>query len=230
MSKKKKRTIILLSSSILAILVIIGCVVLAYLTHKDEVINILTVGDVKIALHESEYPGNGDSDVNNMLPNIEVKKNPNVENTGMTSAYVFLKVSVPVEKITEVAFDGTKGEKKAQEVFYLKTNTTPQETLENSFYNDNWIELTDKESGTDYQDTVRTYIFGYKKALEHSEQTDVLFDKVQLKNIIENEILRDSKLHIDVQAIGIQADYLEKDYPKENLSTEELSEIYDYIK
>ena len=86
MSKKKKRTIILLSSSILAILVIIGCIVLAYLTHKDEVINILTVGDVKIALHESEYPGNGDSDVNNMLPNIEVKKNPNVENTGMTSA------------------------------------------------------------------------------------------------------------------------------------------------
>lgn len=218
MSKKKKRTIILLSSSILAILVIIGCIVLAYLTHKDEVINILTVGDVKIALHESEYPGNGDSDVNNMLPNIEVKKNPNVENTGMTSAYVFLKVSVPVEKITEVAFDGTKGEKKAQE------------TLKNSFYNDNWIELTDKESGTDYQDTVRTYIFGYKKALEHSEQTDVLFDKVQLKNIIENEILRDSKLHIDVQAIGIQADYLEKDYPKENLSTEKLSEIYDYIK
>lgn len=230
MSKKKKRTIILLSSSILAILVIIGCIVLAYLTHKDEVINILTVGDVKIALHESEYPGNGDSDVNNMLPNIEVKKNPKVENTGMTSAYVFLKVSVPVEKITEVAFDGTNGEKKAQEVFYLKTNATSQETLENSFYNDNWIELTDKESGTDYQDIVCTYIFGYKKALEHNEQTDVLFDKVQLKNIIENEILRDSKLHIDVQAIGIQADYLEKDYPKENLSTEELSEIYDYIK
>lgn len=230
MSKKKKKTVILLSSFILAILVVIGCLVLAYLTHKDEVINTLTVGNVKIALHESEYPGNGDSDVNNMLPNIEVKKNPNVENTGMTSAYIFLKVSVPVEEITEVAFDGTKGDKKAQEVFYLKTNDTAQTTLENSFYRDNWIELTDKESGTDYKDTARTYVFGYKKSLEHNEQTDVLFDKVQLKNIIENEIFRDSKLNIDIQAIGIQADYLEKDYPKENLSSKELSEIYGYIK
>lgn len=231
MKKKKKKTIIILSSVVLAALIIIGCGVLAYLTHKDEVVNTITVGKVSIALHESSYPGNADSNVNNMVPNIEVEKNPNVENTGTTSAYVFLRVSVPVEEITEVSFDGTKGDKKPQEIFYLKTNSTSQTNLTNSFYTDNWIELTDEESGKDYKaGTVRTYIFGYKRALESGEQTDVLFDKVQLKNVIENELSHDSDLHIDIKALGIQSDNLGDNLPKENLTAEQLKEIYQNLK
>lgn len=232
MKNKKKKTIIILSSVALAVLVVIGCGVLAYFTHKDEVINTITVGKVSIALHEDNYPGNANSDVNNLLPNVEIEKNPNVENTGKTSAYVFLKVSVPVEEITEVAFDGSiTSNKKAQEIFYLKTNAASQTALSNSFYTDNWIEIIDEESGTDYKaGTVRTYIFGYKKALSSEEKTDVLFDKVQLKNIIENELLSGSELHIDIKALGIQAEYLDEDFPKENLTADQLKKIYQYLK
>lgn len=226
---KKKKTIIILSAFVLVVLVLISCGVLAYLTNKDEVVNTITVGKVSIALYEDKYPGNANSEVNNMLPYTEIDKNPKVENTGTTSAYVFLKVSVPVEEITEVSADGTKGDKKAQEIFYLKTDTGAD--LTNSFYTDNWIELDNEESGKDYKvGTVRTYIFGYKKVLSVGEQTGVLFDKVQLKNIIENEILSGSDLHIDIQALGIQSEYLGNDFPTENLTDENLKEIYQYLK
>lgn len=228
---KKKKTIIILLAAVLSVFALISYGVLAFFMHKDEVVNTITVGKVSIALYEDKYPGNANSDVNNMLPYTEIDKNPKVENTGTTSAYVFLKVSVPVEEITEVSADGTKGDKKAQEIFYLKTDKTLQTTLINSFYTDNWIELNDEESGTDYKaGTVRTYIFGYKKALSVGKQTDVLFDKVQLKNFIENEILSGSDLHIDIQALGIQSEYLGKDFPTENLTDAQLTEIYQCLK
>lgn len=228
--KNKKKTIIILSSAAAVVLIVIGCLVLAYLTQKDEVVNVFTVGDVKIALYEDKYPGNADSSVNNMLPYTEINKNPTIENTGTNSVYVFLEIAVPVENITEVSFDGTTSEKKPQEIFYLKTNDKLQTDLENSF-NDGWVELRTEESGTEYKaGTVKTYVFAYNKVLSSGQATTALFDKIQLKNIIENEILSDSDLHIDVKALGIQSDHLEEDFPEEGLKEEQLTKIYAYLK
>ena len=215
---------------------------LAYLTDTESHPNTFTVGDVKADLIEPGYDTT-DEDENdipdkyeNMLPNQMLPKDPAVTNSGDNDAVIFLKVTVPVKNVTAVAFDGTKGDKKAQEIFYLKNAADKQNTLANSFNTTNWTELTAKESGTDMKGSTRTYVFGYKKVLKPGETTDNLFDKIQLKNIAENEITAGTAQTVDVEAYAIQASQLMTGgdtafVPGSTVQADDLSKIYDiYVK
>lgn len=101
------------------------------------------------------------------------------------------------------------------ELFYMKKSGTEKNVEENAFNisgsnaNDKnfWIELTDLEEGTDYQSDTRTYVFGYSVYLAPGEETETLFDSVQLRNIVQNKNLS-GDLKIKVEAFGIQADYI----------------------
>ena len=75
---------------------------MAYFTSKDEVVNKFTMGNVDIALHESDWdPDEGDGE--NMFPGYTVYKNPTVKNTssadnGEEPVYCRLIISIEDEE------------------------------------------------------------------------------------------------------------------------------------
>ena len=183
--------------------------------------NIATVGDVKIDLEEPGYPGNDSAEVAAILPNQEIVKDPQVENTGDNAAIVYLKVDVPQETFTELGTDGTKGETKLQDLFALKN------------LSDNW-ELIKTETSTD-ADTAKTkttYVYAYRKTLDKGAKTDKLFERVQMKNAVESD-LSGKVEDIVIQACAIQA----TDIPDVDLAADEngylktgsLSDIYGIV-
>ncbi|MDO5406052.1 MAG: TasA family protein [Eubacteriales bacterium] len=174
---------------------------MAYLTDQGSVTNTFTVGQVQIDLTEPDYPGNGTPDVEHLVPNEEVAKNPLVTNTGTNDAVVFMTVEVPRANVTLTADDGTKGTKKIQDLFWLKDTADLPSAHENHF-DGGWMELGDKGS---VSDTVSRYVFAYRTAVAQGEQTEALFDKVQLKNVIENELTAGATQNVEVRAYAIQA-------------------------
>lgn len=152
--------------------------------------NTVTVGKVNIDLEEPGYPGNDSDEVKNVIPNQEVVKDPQIENTGINDALVFLRVEIPQETYTDED-DGTWKQKK-QDLFRLKD------------ISDQW-ELLRTETITDADGKEKTsYVYGYKKALAKNSTTDKLFQKVQMKNAMESD-LNGNVEDIVVTACVIQA-------------------------
>lgn len=70
---------------------------IAYFTAEDTAANVITAGNVRIALRESAVPeGGGDpvpfADVIGVMPGAEVSKIVEVENTGDKDAYVRIRL------------------------------------------------------------------------------------------------------------------------------------------
>jgi len=268
---------------------------LAYLTDSETATNVFTVGEVKIDLEEPNYPGNDSDDVKELVPNEEVKKDPQIENTSINDAIVYLKMSVPVRFVTKVADDGTivagdltggnaselgqaNAARQWQEIFYFKDEADTQGAHANHF-GANWIELdpmavsgnatsssttaTGVHSGESYaplyidkdgnpvaisamvegQDYYRVYYFGYNQKLAGTDPqgvnpsaltsganiTEPLFDKVQLKNVLEAELVHDAAQTIKIDAYAIQANEILENNADltDTLSKTNLEKIYD---
>lgn len=207
---------------------------LAYLTDTEGATNTFTVGKVRVDLTEDKYPGNGDPKTEDLVPNQEVDKNPQVKNTGTNDAIVFMTVQVPRASVTVVGADGTKTEKKLTDLFWMKQTDDSQATFANNFNvgaDGKWIELTNKEN-TDTNtntSTTSTYVFAYKEKVAKDATTEALFDKVQLKNVIESEI-DSSTQNIVVNTYAIQASEVlgsdSADYT-DTLDQTNLEKIYD---
>lgn len=222
--KNKKRIMILAVCVPLLIVVIIGT--MAFFTSNDEATNTLTIGNVRISLSETNYPGNDDSTVTDMIPYSEVSKNPQVTNVGTNKAFVFLRVTVPVRDVTEINPNGShNGEKHLQEIFYFKDIDDEETTLKNKFDN-NWIELAGCEEGTNHESDTRTYVFGYKDVVSPGEITNSLFDKVQLKNVIEGDLVANQAQTIKIEAMAIQSEYIDTITETSNLDESKLTYIY----
>ena len=101
---------------------------MAYLTDSEQTSNTFTVGKVKIDLEEPKWDTTDDNNnkvpdvAEKLVPNQEVAKNPQVENTGSNNAVVFMKVTVPTKFVTKVSDDGTVDPegRKSQEIIYFK--------------------------------------------------------------------------------------------------------------
>lgn len=79
MTRRKKAGTILAAASAAAILCAGAGQTLAYLTSKDSMTNVFTVGDLDIGLQEPDWdPGDGDG--KNVYPGYSVYKNPTVKN------------------------------------------------------------------------------------------------------------------------------------------------------
>lgn len=203
MKLSKKKTVI---TSMAALAVFAGMsvpYVSAYLTDNETATNTFTVGKVQVDLEEPSYPGNGTDKTTNLVPNGEVAKDPKVENTGNNAAYVFIKMTVPRENVTLVKDNGEKGTKEVQEIFYFKKNADGIDKHLNNF-DTNWVELTSTEGAATA--TERTYVFGYKTAVAKGTSTNPLFEKIQLKNVLENEITAGAAKDIKIDTYAIQAD------------------------
>lgn len=222
---------------------------LAYLTDNENTTNTFTVGKVKIDGLEPHYPGNDSDDVKDIVPNEEVAKDPQIINTGINDAIAFIKVTVPVENVTLVADDGTKSAKAPQEIFWMKDSADALSAHANNF-DSAWIELTDEEGYYNAEgDKVtaysapgtRTYVFGYSEKIQGSTthdgtaQTDAnkittpLFDKIQLKNVLEGELAEGVARNIVIDFFAIQADeVLENSVDLgDTLNKANLTKIYD---
>ena len=200
MRKSKKQLLRTLIACGLVVSVAAGGTV-AYLTDAETATNTFTVGKVKIDLEEPGYPGNDSDEVKNIVPNQEIVKDPQIENTGNNDALVFLRVEVPQETFAELDAGNNVGEKKLQDLFKLNN------------VSDQW-ELLRTETVTGEGGKAKTsYVYGYKKTLGKGATTDKLFQKVQMKNAVESDLSGNVE-DIIVTACAIQA----TDIPNVNLT------------
>ena len=199
----------------------------AYMTDSEVTKNIVTIGNVDIQLTEPNYPGNNSDLVKMQQPNQETPKDPTIVSTATATdsndVVVFLKMTVPVvNNVTVVSNTGALTDPKPQEVYWFKTTNDAGTEWQNSF-NTDWIELEtyERNNGSTQTAGTRTYVFGYKYKLEGTNATDgtprtgtsriqtsALFNKVQLKNLLEGTIASGTTESIKLQAFGIQADTL----------------------
>lgn len=196
---------------------------MAYLTDTETKQNTFTFGNVEVELLEDQFVADN---AKGMMPNEEVSKDPSVKNVGENDAIVFLKVEVPVKNLSVSDPDGSNKTTRNTELFYLKDEAAAITDAKNSF-DANWIELTGAEEGTDLSGATRTYVFGYNEKLAKEAETEALFDKVQLKNIVEGTV--EGEVNIDVTAYAIQADDIyESDADlTDTLDATNLKKIYD---
>ena len=189
----------------------------AYLSDTDDGINTFTVGDVHIKAWEPSFPtedadGNGVPDECELvIPYEEIKKDPRIRNVGTRDAVVFLKITVPAEKITQITDEGKRLDEAMTDLFWFK-KSDDQDTLHQNHWDSDWVELTtlDKqfiqepecnEEGNGY-----TYIFGYHTRLKEAETTSTLFDKIQNKKYGSRTISANEVETVQVEAYAIQAD------------------------
>ena len=198
MRKLKKQLLRTMIACGLVVSVAVGSTV-AYLTDAETATNTFTVGKVQIDLEEPGYPGNDSDEVKNIIPNQEIVKDPQIENTGSNDALAFLRVEIPQEMFTD-GDDGTGAQKK-QDLFRLKGVSDQWELLR--------TETVTREDGK----AKTSYVYGYKKTLGKGATTDKLFQKVQMKNAVESDLSGNVE-DLVVTACAIQA----TDIPDVNLT------------
>ena len=174
---------------------------LAYLTDTDTATNKFTIGNVEIELQEPTWDEATDANTNdipdyaeNLVPNASIAKDPQVKNTGLNDAYVYLKVTVPKANIVTAQADGTlvnEGQAQATEVFSFEADAKWKEII------------SQRTEGTD----VNTYVYYYDGVLAPNATTETIFDQVTFANVIEGQ-LESQNYQIDIEAYAIQADNL----------------------
>lgn len=157
----------------------------AYLTDYDKAVNQFTVGKVDIALEE---PGWKPEEHKKIEPGKDINKDPQIKNTGINDAFVYLEVSVPMADVIAADKEGNRLEKKVQELFSFSAKK-------------DWTKLHAKK-----KDASMVYLYAYNKVLKPSETTDSLFDTVKFLNIIEGQ-LDTQQVNIPVRAYAIQTSY-----------------------
>ena len=225
-------------AALIAVCGLIGAVgtgaALAYFTDEETHTNTFTVGKVEVDGLEEHWDttdknGNGIPDKSeHTVPNQEIPKDPQIKNTGINDAIVFIKLTVPVRNVTLVSDDGTKSVKKPQEVFWFKDANDTVSTHANNF-DPNWIHLSKEDTGTDLSGSARTYVFGYNAKIAKDQVTTPLFGEIQVKNIIEGEIAEGEAQNIVVDYYAIQpTEILENSNDlTDKLDETNLSKIYD---
>lgn len=82
------------------------------------------MGKVSIDLEE---PGFDQEEQTKIEPGKEVKKDPQIKNTGVNDAFVYLEVAVPMADVETAAEDGTRLDLKNQELFSFQASSVLDE-------------------------------------------------------------------------------------------------------
>lgn len=230
MNTKKKILSLALAASIAAIAVVGSS--LAYFTDKDEALNTFTVGDVDIALTESNWDAGAD---HILMPGVSFEKNPvvSVEN-GSQDAWLFAELKVnkfnswlnlnaaryEVKDNVDYLNNG-----KMTEAFKIKladpefVKTMIKEWFADAFADSNWtimnyeeVAKTVEDSWTDGSIKELSLILGYNQTFKANQSAPALFNKVTMPADITSEMIKDSNFDtnladwkIDITAYGIQA-------------------------
>jgi len=249
MMKKKKQFFrgVIIGTALIVLLA--ASLTTSYLTDREIAYNIVTIGNVEVTIDEtpfdptSSYPADAGT---------VIGKAPKLKNEGTTDEYVFIKVSVPKKEVTFL--DETTGKKdggtnpRTGEIFKLLTNDTGTPLTQDittltdvTFYyhkgdNSNSVDgwyLVDTTTATVNSVNYNVYTFGYNKKLKPGNSTKTLFDKIQLKSIIDTDVKGD--VSIRVGAYAIQSDELKiagvtDDKTETFLTQDQIKEIYKIVK
>lgn len=203
---KKKYNKKLISLLVILILVALGVgVSIAYftsVTQKAE--NVVTVGKVDITLTEPNWnPEKG----KNIEPNLTIRKDPTITNTGENDAYVYMKIKIPKEEVILVLDNELLSDKKLTELFTYTINS-------------GWEEISKDETDSKYN----TYLYAYTRGpLAPNTSTTAIFDNVKFKNILEGQLDTTKTYIVDVKSYAIQSNSIKS----EGTSTKEKM-IYIY--
>lgn len=189
---KAKLSVIALT--LIACLMVAG--VSAYFTDADTQTNTFTVGKISLDLQEPEW-----TEPKDILPEQEIKKDPQILNDGNNAEYVFMTVAVPYDNVITANEDGSENTAADTELFSYDVNT-------------NWVEVTGEINGVTYptKDTAgktvtHLYAYGTKDAmtsLAKDATTPALFEYVRFANVVEDQDLEVSTLNVVINAYGIQ--------------------------
>lgn len=174
---------------------------MAYFTDADTATNEFTVGKISIDLTEPGWIPPED-----ITPNQEIEKDPQITNDGVNSAYVFMQVKVPTKSVITANEDGTKNAEAVKELFTYQVK-------------EGWTEIgtaaDDTIGGQTYK--VHTYVWGTGEActaVDKGVTTGSLFDSIKFINVIEGEGLEETQLDVIVDAYGIQTTDINGDKTK----------------
>ena len=154
----------------------------AYLTDSENVSNDFTIGKVDIELEEPSWKPEENT---SLVPQQEIKKDPQVKNKSTGDIYTYLEVSVPVRNVVTADASGKKNQKKPTELLSFKSSSD-WTLIESSVKQDNKI-----------------YIYSYNKILKPQETTSPLFEKMTFANLVEGQ-LDGSSFSVPVHAFAIQ--------------------------
>ena len=187
----KKRTKTIACAAALAGAITVGGV-MSYFTDADTATNTFTIGKISLDLQEPEWDPD---DAEDLTPNQEVKKDPQVKNDGENDEFVFVEVSVPYKKVVTVTDEGVKQEAADTE-------------LASYVINAGWTEMgtgtKDEAAGT----VLHRYVYGSAEActvLSKDALTPSLFDSIRIANVVEDQELEGTTQKIQINAYGIQA-------------------------
>ena len=106
----------------------------AYLTDTDTATNTFTIGEIQIDTLEPNYPGNGSDEVKDLVPLEEIKKDPQIKNSGKNRAIVFTQVDIPMVNLITAQDNGERNAKGNTELFDFRTETGTYDSVD-----ENWI-------------------------------------------------------------------------------------------
>lgn len=177
---------------------------LAYLTDVDGAVNRFSVVPaLQIELVEEQWDAYPDEDgdgvpdaAEEIVPSQTIAKDPAVENTTGTQAWVFLEVSVPTLETSVVEADGSISEAASRELFSYAVN-------------EGWEEMGAASFDDQAQATVHRY--AWTTPIDPGSRTGTLFDEVTFANLVDNQldalaVEGTVSLSIDVDALGIQTE------------------------
>lgn len=139
MMKKKLKTM-LLCTALAGTLAVGG--IMAYFTDGDTTTNTFTVGKISLDLEEPNWIPPED-----ITPNQEIKKDPQITNNGVNSEFVFLEVSVPYKNVVTANDDGTKNQAADHELFTYTVNSC-------------WTELGTGTKNAENGTVTHLYVYG----------------------------------------------------------------------
>lgn len=178
---------------------------IAYLTDTQSVKNPFTVvSALDITLLEPAWSAQPDKDGDGIPDSAEaivplqtIAKDPLVENTAGTEAWVFMTVAVPTYDVQVCSKDGvTISQKQAHELFDYTVS-------------EGWRELG--EAAYDEASHATVHVYAWERPVKPEERTDALFSEVTLINLADNQLDAFASeglfaTAIDVDAHGIQTE------------------------
>lgn len=192
-SKRARRNFIIILSVVLVLCLSTG-VTAALLTRGLEGrANTFTFGNLTIDLQEPNWEALTEEE-RITYPGKEIPKDPKVQNTGKTEAYLYLEVQIPRATIRTVNADQTINAAAPVDLFHFNTNA-------------GWTQVGTRSVTDDGKYSV--YVFAYTAAaVAPGQTTPTLFDTITFVNALEGEPEMGTQLDIPVVAIGIQSGFL----------------------
>ena len=211
MSKAKTSKNMIIAVGMIMVLALAS--IAAYFTATDDATNTFTVGKIDIQQLEPNWEPPED-----IVPNQEIQKDPQIKNTGENDAYLLEVVRVPHKNI--VTSNTTTGERAAAaaktQLFQLnKTKDSAGANVwtgTDTYHDEAWTLIATDPAGSDTANYV-TYVFAYATGgamtpVAKDATTTPVFESVTFANAVSDQGLEDQSYDIKVNAFGIQKDFI----------------------